>query len=71
MGAVDFVDASVSEVVVEMGLGRAVFLWEFGDGGSCRRSCMSAGCHQEKNDDVAEIFGYLPLFHRPISFAPQ
>ena len=70
--AVVFGDAFVAEVVVEMGVRRGVFVWIFGDGGSCCRSSVLADYHLEKNSDVCEGgFGSLPLGHRPMSFAPK
>ena len=53
--AVEFGDAFVAEVVVERGVGRGVFVWEFGEGGSCCRNGVLADYHQEKNADVWEV----------------
>ena len=53
--AVEFGDAFVVEVVVERGVGRGVFVWEFGEGGSCCRNGVLADYHQEKNGDVWKV----------------
>ena len=50
--AVVFGDAFVAEVVVKMGVRRGVFVWIFGDGGSCCRNGVLADYYQGKNGDV-------------------
>ena len=53
--AVELGDALVAEVVVERGVRWGVFVWVFGDGGSCCRNGLLADSHQEKNGDVWEV----------------
>ena len=63
--AIEFGDAFVAEVVVERGVRRGVFVWEFGDGGSCCRNGVLADHHQEKNGDVWEVLGPYRLATGP------
>ena len=53
--AVKFGDAFVAEVVVERGIRRGVFVWEFSDGGSYCRNSVLADYQQEKNGDIWEV----------------
>ena len=51
-----FGDAFVAEVIVETGFRRDVFVWEFGNGGSCCRNVVLADYHQKYDGAVWGVF---------------